>query len=66
MSSKQIWTPSLLLSQAVSPMHKATIVGWLRQILPGRDGPDTQLMMEGLQRGLTSQVQDGLGSYDQL
>lgn len=66
MRYKEIWTPSLLLSQAGSPRHKATIVGWLRQILPGRDGPSTELMMEGLQQGLKSQIHGGLGSYDQL
>lgn len=66
MGYKQIVTPSFLLSQSGYPKHKATIVGWLRLIPPGKDGLASGLVMEGLQRGLKSQIQGGLGSYDQV
>lgn len=65
MGYKQIATPSLLLSQSGYPKHKATVVGCLRLIPPGKDGPALELVMEGLQQGLKSQIQGGLGSYDQ-
>lgn len=66
MGYKQIATPSLLLSQSGHPKHKAILVGWLRLSLPGKDGPASELVMEGLQQGLKSQIQGSLGSYDQL